>query len=94
MAHEVAVAVIGLGYFSQFHLKGWQARSDVRIVAMCDQDEVRAKAYGAQQDERAISDVDSMLTTDPDIIDIIAPPVAHTELISACLRKGRTIICL
>ena len=30
------VAVIGLGYFSQFHLKAWQANPDARIAGVAD----------------------------------------------------------
>ena len=31
--HKPTVAVVGLGYFSQFHLAAWSARDDVAFVA-------------------------------------------------------------
>lgn len=88
------VAVIGLGYFSQFHLAGWHARPDVDHIAICDQDIERAKAYGAMHSISAYTDAAEMCAQEvPDVVDIIIPPSAHKSLISKCLKAGRTLIC-
>ena len=36
-------AVIGAGYFSQFHYDAWARLDGVEIVALCDVDEGRSK---------------------------------------------------
>ena len=33
-------AVVGAGYFSQFHLDAWQQISEVQLVALCDLDDL------------------------------------------------------
>ena len=40
------VAVVGAGYFSQFHLQAWAGMPDVDIVGLCDTDPARAEALG------------------------------------------------
>ena len=91
---KIQVAVVGLGYFSQFHLSAWEAHPDTQLVAVCDRDADRttdvAKTYGVG----GYSDVNVMLgAIDPQIVDIVAPPVAHAALLRAAFAEGRTIIC-
>ena len=46
---ELRVAVIGAGYFSQFHVEAWtamQANGTVAEVSLCDSDEARARELG------------------------------------------------
>jgi len=39
-------------------------------------------------------DIVTLLTeTDPDIVDLVIPPLAHADAVRACLKAGRTIIC-
>jgi len=38
MTKPLTVAVIGLGYFSQFHLNAWAAHKDVGKVVVTDPD--------------------------------------------------------
>ena len=38
------VAVVGLGYFSQFHLRAWQRIGEAALVAVCDRDEGKVAA--------------------------------------------------
>ncbi|MGR3636779.1 MAG: Gfo/Idh/MocA family protein [Shimia sp.] len=90
----LTVAVIGLGYFSQFHLQSWTSDARVdRVVATDLSNERRdwAKAsYGVEVFD-ALSDM--LAAVDADIIDVVAPPPAHADLIAACLRAGRIIVC-
>lgn len=94
MSSDLRVAVVGLGYFSQFHLAAWQTQTGAKLVGVCDRDTAlmtgKAGALGVDCD----SDLAALLArTEPDIVDIIAPPAAHDALIRAGLSKGRTIIC-
>lgn len=90
----LTVAIAGLGYFSQFHLSAWDADPRTQIVALCDPDPARVTAASARAVAPGFDDVATMLReADPDILDIIAPPPAHADLIRAALKRGRMIVC-
>lgn len=85
------VACLGAGFFSQFHLDGWDRLPDADIVGVADHDLGKAQTTG----HPAFRDLDEMLAaTRPDILDIIVPPTAHADAIKAALARGvPTIIC-
>ena len=88
------VVVVGLGYFSQFHMRAWAANSHVRLAAVCDVNSDRATSVGNAFQTQAFTDISEMLeTTDAQIVDIVAPPSAHAELVRASLAPDRVIIC-
>ena len=88
------VGVIGLGYFSQFHLDGWLARDDVQVVAVCDRDPARVSRVADQTGAVPYVDAGEMLAVqDLDIVDIVAPPSTHSDLVWLALKEGRTIVC-
>ena len=88
------VASIGIGFFSQFHLDAWARLDGVKIVALCDRDEDKAQEAARLHGARAYTDAADLLAVEEvDILDIIAPPVAHAALIRQSLKPGRTIIC-
>lgn len=88
------VAVVGAGYFSQFHLRAWDEIPEVSLVAVCDLDAERLDAATRERDARGYHDLADLLDREaPDIVDIVAPPVAHADLIRASFHPGRTIIC-
>lgn len=102
---ELAVACVGLGYFSQFHLDGWNRIDGVRLAAVCDKAEGVARAAAALLMAesgvggiRDFADLSDMLTAvDPDILDIVTPPPTHADFVRAAMTRpdgsGRTIIC-
>ena len=85
------VACLGLGYFSQFHLAGWQDLEGVEVVGVSDLDPKKAAVISAL----FFDSLDQMLAqTSPDILDIITPPVGHADAIRTALAAGvKTIIC-
>jgi len=84
-------AVIGTGYFAQFHIAAWQARD--ALVCLMDRDAERVSAVAAKTGVPGTTALSELLAYQPDVIDIVAPPPAHSALIRACLAQGRTIIC-
>ncbi|MEM6741654.1 MAG: Gfo/Idh/MocA family oxidoreductase [Pseudomonadota bacterium] len=90
-ASPLKVALVGAGYFSQFHLGSWSRLDEVVLVGLCDADASKAEARGAP----AFSHLETMLErTRPDLLDIIVPPHAHAACIRAALAAGlRWIIC-
>ncbi|HEV7266748.1 MAG TPA: Gfo/Idh/MocA family oxidoreductase [Falsiroseomonas sp.] len=69
------VAMIGCGYFAQFHRDAW-ARLPVEVVALCDAE--RAKVEAAGQDfpgARGFTDAAAMLEeARPELVDIVRRP--------------------
>ncbi|KNG93305.1 Gfo/Idh/MocA family protein [Pseudaestuariivita atlantica] len=88
------VAIAGLGYFSRFHVAAWAGDARVRIVGVCDTDAGRREAAAVETGAQGFAGAGDMVAaTAPDIVDIIAPPPAHAELIRASLGRGRPIVC-
>ena len=90
---DLSVAVIGAGYFGRFHIAAWQQAVGAALIAVCDRDHEKVATAGIA-DAQAYADVDSMLSREaPDVVDIVAPPDAHADLVRATFAKGRVIIC-
>lgn len=85
------VACVGAGYFSQFHYSSWARMERVDLVASCNRDIEKARATGLT----AYDDLATMLDeVQPDLLDIILPPVAHAEAIRTALAAGvKAMIC-
>lgn len=87
------VAVIGAGYFGQFHYDAWKRMEGCELVAACALTgaEETAAEHGITG---AFSDVDEMLrNTNPDLVDITTPPDTHLELIKKISQHAKWIIC-
>jgi predicted dehydrogenase len=89
------VAVVGAGYFSQFHLAGWNAIPIVEVVGLCDVDKAKAesmaKRYGVA---RVFDNVEQLLdTTTPDLVDIATAPTSHAAILDATLERRIPAIC-
>lgn len=90
----LTVGLVGLGYFSQFHLSGWQALPEAKLIALCDRDVARAQDHAAHIGAEAFADPAEMAARHrPDIVDIITPPVAHASVLDAVMAPGRVVIC-
>jgi D-apiose dehydrogenase len=92
---DLRVAVIGTGYFSQFHLQGWEQVVGANVVAVCDRDTARAKAAATQFNIEAIdADINELVSRNEiDLFDVIIPPAAQSDVLTALLPLGKPIIC-
>lgn len=88
------VAVVGAGYFAQFHVQGWQA-AGASVVAICDTDEDRAKAMAERFSIRQVfSDPTVMINeTFADVVDVVLPPNAQAQVVRASLARGIFTVC-
>ena len=93
---QIRIAVIGSGYFSQFHLAAWQRlHSDgAEICGLLSLDEQSANAmcerFSIASRYRTI---DELIADAPDIVDVIVPPEAQLALIRTLADAGITVIC-
>lgn len=89
------VAVIGTGYFSQYHYRAWQRMSDVQIVAL---HAVDRKGGQTVADEFGVAtvftDINELLeSTKPDLVDIVTPPQSHVDIVRQCIAHHIPCIC-
>ncbi|NJS35252.1 MAG: Gfo/Idh/MocA family oxidoreductase [Brachymonas sp.] len=89
------VAVIGAGYFSQFHLHGWAAMPGVEIVAICDADLEKATSRAKQFNAAcALAHAEELFAiADIDLLDMVTPPASHWNLVAQAMAKGIPTIC-
>jgi D-apiose dehydrogenase len=98
MTTAVKVAVVGAGYFSQFHLEGWHEHSQVQLVGLCDLDLAKASILAAQFGQlgvtRVFDDVAQMLdATRPDLVDVVVPPAAQAAVLKELIARKIPVIC-
>ena len=88
---QVRVAGVGAGYFSRFHYDSWARIDRALPVGSCDMDLTKAQATGLP----AYCDLNVMIREqNPEILDVILPPVAHAATIRTALAAGiKWIIC-
>jgi predicted dehydrogenase len=95
------VAIIGCGYFAQFHHDAWarMASSDgernTHVVGVCDRDEGRAREAAVRHPGASVYTDPARLIADlkPDLVDIVTPPATHAPLIALCADAGIDAIC-
>ena len=87
------VAVVGAGYFGQFHYDAWSRMDDCALVGLCalqGGEETSAK-FGIPA---VFADLSEMLAaTAPDLLDITSPPATHLAMIRTAAPKVKWIIC-
>jgi D-apiose dehydrogenase len=91
----IRVGVIGAGYFSQFHLRGWARCPQAIVVAICDADFARAQAAANLHNiTGCYQDVATMLAShDIDLVDVIVPPTHQGEVLRTTIAKNIPTIC-
>lgn len=86
---------VGAGYFSAYQYEAWTRIPQVRIEAMCNRTEAKAREimriYGVPRYyccwQRMIEE------EKPDFIDIITPPETHEEMCDFAAARGVHIVC-
>ncbi len=88
------IAVIGTGYFSQYHLDAWK-RLNANVVGVCSLDLKKAsEASSVFKNCNFFCDYEEMIRiTRPNLIDLIVPPNSQFEIINKIVKLGINIIC-
>ncbi|MEM7547139.1 MAG: Gfo/Idh/MocA family oxidoreductase [Pseudomonadota bacterium] len=90
MPELMRVALIGAGYFGQFHIDAWQRAEGAELVAIVDRDAAKAASAGVP----VFTDAAEMAASiRPDIIDIAAPPATHAQLVGPLAALCHNLIC-
>jgi predicted dehydrogenase len=92
---QLRVAVVGAGYFAQFHYDAWARIPQVRLAALVEPDTDKARATAARFQVPAIyASLDELFEAGaPDVLDIVTPPQTHRPLVEAACTKVSALVC-
>ncbi len=95
MVSKLRIGFAGAGAISQYHLAGWSEIPDAQVVAICDIDEVKARAKAQAFNIPAVySDFRAMITREKlDAVDIVTPVGTHGELTRLAADAGLHVCC-
>ncbi|MEM8741750.1 MAG: Gfo/Idh/MocA family oxidoreductase, partial [Pseudomonadota bacterium] len=98
MSEPLRVAVVGAGYFGQFHYDAWARMPEVRLAAICVRNAAgaaeTAARWGAAQPLPVFTDPTRMMAEiAPEIVDITAPPSSHLKMIQTLAPSAPWILC-
>jgi predicted dehydrogenase/nucleoside-diphosphate-sugar epimerase len=89
MRTETRVGVVGAGYVCAHHLRALRDLGFVRVVAVCDVDEPKARQMAVRFGiEHVCRTLGEMAEHRPDVIHILTPPESHCALAVEALRMG------
>jgi len=83
------VAVVGLGQIAELVIPAYAAQADVEIVGLCDPNEDRLARW-ARDVPGALptTDLDTMLKTGPDLVEVLVPTPSHADVVCPILDAG------
>jgi predicted dehydrogenase len=85
----VRLAVVGLGQISELMLPAYAANESIDIVGLCDRNPERLRRWSATfPDALAVTEIDEVLATMPDVVDVLVPTPLHAEVVTPILAKG------
>ena len=95
MAAELKGAIIGTGFFAQFHIDAWSRMPGIGIVSAVDANAPRAWEFAKRWNIRkSYEDAEEMLERErPDFVDIVTRPDTHRQLTEVAARRGAHVIC-
>jgi len=82
-------AIVGCGYIAGIHISYILKIKGVQLVALCDQNGIRAREMARQYNVPHYTDLNRMLCeTQCDVIHILTPPQTHAALAVQALQAG------
>lgn len=87
------VAVVGAGYFAQFHLEGWRD-AGAEVIAIADLDGARARSLATRFGVSEVhTTLEPLLALRPALLDVVLPPQAQAAVVYAALRAELPVVC-
>jgi D-apiose dehydrogenase len=91
------IAVVGAGYFSQFHLEGWAQVPGAQVVALCDSDGAKAATLAQRFNiAKVYASVAEMLSDSSlsiSLVDVVTPPASHAAILATLFETKLPVIC-
>ena len=91
----VRVGMVGLGLVSAPHLKGYASHPGAEVVAVCDLEGDRARAFADQHGiAQVFTSYDDMLErAGIDVVDIATPTFLHADMTRQAAEAGKHVHC-
>lgn len=92
---NINVGIIGAGGISECHTEGYKKLDNVKVIAVCDINEERAKKYAKKYDIPYIfTDYEEMLKMNElDAVSVATWNNGHAPISIAALKAGKHVIC-
>lgn len=90
MSTTLRGGIIGCGFFAWHHVDAWRRIRDVKIVAACDAEIERARAFADHVYKNA---ADMFAAERLDFVDIVTPAESHAELVRLAIENQTPVIC-
>ena len=85
---------VGCGFFGNIHLEGWHRIEGAEIVAVVDQDGVKAEESASRFGLAAYADlVQAIEETSPDFVDVATRPDSHLAIVQTAAEQGCHVLC-
>ena len=85
----VTVGVVGCGHIARKHFAALRRLAEIRVIGVCDRDDVARAAAARISGAGAYADLSAMLQDRrPDVLHILTPPQSHSELALTAMRAG------
>lgn len=91
---KLRIGVIGAGLWGGNHARVFTTLAETELVAVCDQDEGRARAMAAKAPGAGVYTDYRALIADPkvDAVSVATPDFTHTPIILAALAAGKHVL--
>ena len=91
---RLAVGFLGAGYIADWHAAALRTVPEVGLAAVCDRDEVRARAFATRYNiARVYQSLDSLLSDGHvDAIHVLVPPELHAQAAGQIIDAGVDVL--
>ncbi len=92
---KIKVGIIGAGNISNFHMAGYKELDNVEVIAACDINEERVKAYAEKHGiKHVFTDYNEMLKMkEIDAVSVCTWNNGHAPASIAALKAGKNVLC-
>lgn len=89
---KLRFGILGCGMVANIHARAIKEIPGAELVAVCDADPARARAFAEKYGARPFSDFSEMLASDIDIVNICTPSFLHAQNAIEALEKGKHVV--
>ena len=92
---RVRIGMVGMGLAASSHIRGYTSHPLAEVVAVCDANLERAKAFAADHNiQHVYSDYELMLDdVELDAVDIATPTFLHAPMAMKAINSGKHVHC-